>query len=200
MSFDDLADELRRPGEANLLTVTLDSLAEPDASAVRLEDLALAAGLPVGQVNTGGEIRAAVDGLLSLVVGVLLVVGAVLAVIAVVGLAGTMSLGVMEQTREIGVLRAIGASNRTVRRLFVVQGLTIAAIGAVLGLVTSVPVTLALRIAISNGLIASRLPAGYSVVGIAIWVAVALVIGALGASRPAHTAARLTVRDTLAYE
>jgi ABC-type lipoprotein release transport system permease subunit len=58
----------------------------------------------------------------------------------------------------------------------------------------------ALSAAISHGLIASDLPRGFSWIGIAIWIVVALAIGVLGATRPARSAAKLTVRDTLAYE
>ena len=56
----------------------------------------------------------------------LLLVGAILAVVAVVGVAGTMTLGVFEQTREIGVLRTLGATTWAVRRLLLLQGVAVA--------------------------------------------------------------------------
>ncbi|TVR22855.1 MAG: ABC transporter permease [Ilumatobacter sp.] len=197
---DQLAAELGRPGETNLLALQIAPGADADAVAERLQTEALGAGLPVSGIQTNAEIRAGVDDLMALVTGALLVVGGVLGVIAVIGVAGTMALGVMEQTREIGVLRTIGASSRAIRRLFVLQGLALASIGCLLGLLAAVPVTAALAAAISRGLIASDLPQGFSWIGVAIWVVVALAIGVLGATRPARTAARLTVRDTLAYE
>jgi putative ABC transport system permease protein len=200
LDVDVLAAELGRPGDTNLLALQLVPGTDADAAAERVQTEALSAGLPVGGVQTNAEIRAGVDDLMALVTGTLLVVGGVLGVIAVIGVAGTMALGVMEQTREIGVLRTIGASSRAVRRLFLAQGLALASIGGVLGLVAAIPVTRGLSLAISNGLIASDLPRGFSPMGIVIWLAVALAIGVLGATRPARAAARLTVRDTLAYE
>lgn len=127
-------------------------------------------------------------------------VGAVLAVVAVIGVAGTMTLNVVEQTREIGVLRTLGATTRSVRRLLLVQGLAIAAAGAVLGVLLSIPVSLMLGAAIRNNLISTPMPFTFSWPGIGIWIAVAMIIGALGATHPSRVASRLTIRDTLAYE
>ncbi|TVR24934.1 MAG: FtsX-like permease family protein, partial [Ilumatobacter sp.] len=105
---DQLTTELGRPGATNLLALQLAPGVDADAVAERLETQALAGGLPVGGVRTNAEIRAGVDDLMAIVTGTLLVVGGVLGVIAVIGVAGTMALSVMEQTREIGVLRTIG--------------------------------------------------------------------------------------------
>ena len=115
-------------------------------------------------------------------------------------MAGVMTLGVMEQTREIGVLRTLGASGRAVKLLLLRQGLVIAGVGGVLGVLASLPVAWLLGRAVSSNLVMTALPAAFSWLGVAIWVVVALLIGALGATRPARVASRLTIRDTLAYE
>jgi putative ABC transport system permease protein len=144
--------------------------------------------------------KGAVDGLFAIVVGLLLVVGGVLAVVAVVGVAGTMTLGVFEQTREIGVLRTLGASTWAVRRLLLVQGMAVAALGGFLGVLLAIPVSMLLNSAISTNLISADLPDSFSWLGVAIWLGIVIAIGALGATSPSRVASRLTVRDTLAYE
>ncbi len=197
---EDLVDEIDRPGRTNFLAVQLRPGADQADVAERLEATARAAGLAVGQVQTNAERRAFVDGLFALVVGFLLVVGAILALVAMIGVAGTMTLSVVEQTREIGVVRTLGASNWAVRRLFLLQGLAMAATGCLLGVLLSIPVTLLLRGAIGNSLIAAPLPTGFSWLGVGIWAAIAVVIGVAGATQPARVAAKLTIRDTLAYE
>jgi putative ABC transport system permease protein len=197
---DDLAAEIDEPGQANLLAVQLRPGADATEAAQRLESAARDAGVPVGDVQTNAQLRSVVDDLVALVAVLLLMVGAVLGLVAVVGVAGTMTLSVVEQTREIGVLRTLGASTWAVRRLLLLQGLAIATAGGVLGVIGSIPIALLLRGAIGDSLISATLPAGFSWPGVAIWVAVALIIGALGATRPARVAARLTIRDTLAYE
>lgn len=195
-----LAGELGRPGETNFLAVELSPGADQAEVAERLESTARRAGLPLGSVLTSAEHRAFVDDLFFLVVTFLLIVGAVLAAVAMIGVAGALTLSVVDQTREIGVVRTLGASGRAVRHLFLVQGLGIAAVGCVVGIAASLPVAWALRTAIGRSLIAAPLPAGFSWSGVGLWVVIALAIGALGATRPARTAARLTVRETLAYE
>jgi putative ABC transport system permease protein len=200
VSVDDLTASIDRTGQTNLLAVQLVPGADAGLAAERLDATVRDAGLPLGEVQTNAQIRAAVDELMSLVVGLLLVVGAVLAIVAVVGVAGTMTLNVTEQTREVGVIRAIGASNGAVRRLLLLQGLAVAGLGCVLGIVLSLPVGWLLQTAISTGLIHADLPSGFSWLGVGLWVVVALLIGAIGTTRPARVAARMTVRETLAYE
>ena len=197
---DDLAGEVGESGKSNFLAVGLVPGADQGAAAGRLEAMARAAGIPVGVVQTNAERTSFVTSLFTLVVGLLLFIGAILALVAVVGVAGTMTLGVIEQTREVGVVRTLGASSRAVRRLLSRQGVAIALVGCLFGVVLSIPVDLVLRNAIGSGLLASPLAGSFSWFGIGIWAIVALLIGALGSTRPARVAARMTIRDTLAYE
>jgi putative ABC transport system permease protein len=195
-----LAAELGVPHRTNLVAVRLTPGVEAAAAVAELDAAARADGLPVGRVQTNAELRAAVGDLSNLFVGLLLFVGAVLAVVAVIGVAGTMTLSVVEQTREIGVLRTLGASSWAVRKMLLVQGVAVAAIGGVVGVIASVPVALLLRSTLSNGLIDAPIPGGFSWPGVAMWLVLALVIGAIGAMRPARVASKLTIRETLAYE
>jgi putative ABC transport system permease protein len=197
---DALTATLGRPGETNLVAVELEPGGDPAAAAARLETAARDGGLPLAEVRTHADLQAAVGDLLVIFVALLLSVGAVLVLVAVVGVAGTMTLNVAEQTREIGVLRTLGASSGAIRRLFLLQGLAVAFAGGLLGVVLSVPVAMLLQAAISDGLIGAALPGGFSWIGVGIWGVVAVGIGVLGATRPARVAARLTISETLAYE
>ncbi len=198
---DDLAALLEEPGQANLLAVRLADSADQAEAAGRLGDLARDAGLPVGGIQTNAEVRANLEGIITIAIALLLLVGAILAVVAVIGVAGTMTLGVFEQTREIGVLRTLGATTWTVRRLLLLQGLTVAGVGGVIGIALSLPVTWLLVGAIESTVLSpAELPTSFSWLAAAIWIPAALAIGAFGATQPARMAARLTVRDTLAYE
>ncbi|MDH3225958.1 MAG: ABC transporter permease [Thermoleophilia bacterium] len=197
---EDLAAELGEVGQTNFLAVRLAPGADQAAVADRIEATARDAGIPVGVVQTNSDRRDLVNNLFVLVVVLLLAVGAILAIVAAIGVAGTMTLGVIEQTREVGVIRTLGASGWAVTRLLLLQGLAIAAAGCVLGIALSFVVDFLLREVIGSSLLAASLPASLSWVGIAVWIPIALVIGALGATRPARVAAKLTIRDTLAYE
>ena len=197
---DQLASTVGAAGQANVLVVQLAGETDHDEAAGRLGTLAGDAGLPVGQVQTSAQIREGLEGIVAVAIALLLLIGAILAVVAVVGVAGTMTLSVFEQTREIGVLRTIGATTWAVRRLLLLQGVAVAAIGGLIGILLSMPVAWLLAAAIESTVISADLPLTFSWFAVGIWLPAAMAIGALGATQPAREAARLTIRDTLAYE
>lgn len=197
---DQLASTVGAAGQTNVLVVQVAGEADHDEAASRLGTLAGDAGLPVGQVQTSAQIREGLEGIVAVAIALLLLIGAILAVVAVVGVAGTMTLSVFEQTREIGVLRTIGATTWAVRRLLLLQGVAVAAVGGLIGILLSMPVAWLLAAAIESTVISADLPPTFSWFAAGIWLPVAMAIGALGATQPARAAARLTVRDTLAYE
>jgi putative ABC transport system permease protein len=197
---DQLAAAIGASGQANVLAVELTAGADQSDAADRLATLARDGGLPLGQVQTNEQIRESLEGIIAVVVALLLLVGAILAVVAIVGVAGTMTLGVFEQTREIGVLRTLGATSWAVRRLLLLQGVAVAGVGGLIGVMLSMPVAWLLGGAIESTVISADLPASFSWFAATIWIPVAITIGALGATQPARVASQLTIRDTLAYE
>jgi putative ABC transport system permease protein len=132
-----------------------------------------------------------------------LFVGAMAALIAVIGglgLMGTMSINVLERTREIGVMRAIGASNWNIQSIVLVEGMLIGVLSWIVSIALSIPITVALCAGVGVALFSMPLPPVYGMMGITAWLAGILIIGGLASALPAHRASSLTVRDTLAYE
>jgi putative ABC transport system permease protein len=196
-----LADALERPGTANVFAVQLTVDADHAAAAERLGAGARQAGLRVGQLQTNAQLREGFEGIVTIAIALLLFIGAILGVVAIIGVAGTMTLGVFEQTRQIGVLRTLGATTWAMRRLLLLQGVTVAGVGGLIGIVLALPVAWMLGNAMEATVISpAQLPTGFSWLAVAIWLPLSVAIGALGATQPARIAARLTVRDTLAYE
>jgi putative ABC transport system permease protein len=196
-----LAAAIDQPGRANVFAVRLAPDVDHSEAADRLGASARGAGMPVGQIQTNAQLREGFEGIVAIAIALLLFVGAILGVVAIIGVAGTMTLGVFEQTREIGVLRTLGATTWAVRRLLLFQGVTVAGVGGLLGIILSLPVAWLLGGAMEATVISpAQLPTGFSWLAVAIWIPAALAIGALGATQPARIAARLTIRDTLAYE
>ena len=158
------------------------------------------AGIPVGQLTLGEEWRKGQAATLDVFVYFLLVMAAMIAVVGGLGLTGTMSMNVLERTREIGVLRAIGASNGSVMRVVLVEGLLIGLISWVLAILLSFPVTLALDSGVGAAMFKSPLKFAFGWSGLVNWLAGVLVLAVLASIVPALRAVRLTVRDVLAYE
>ncbi|MFI6518911.1 ABC transporter permease [Spirillospora sp. NPDC050679] len=118
-------------------------------------------------------------------------------IIAAVGVVNTLALSVIERTREIGLLRAIGISRRQLRRMIRVESIVIAVFGAVLGMAIGVAFGAALQQALENdGLSELAIPAGTLVA----YLVVAAVIGVLAALWPAWRAGRMDVLKAISTE
>ena len=121
-------------------------------------------------------------------------------IIGGLGLTGTMSLSVMERTREVGVMRSVGAETPILRGMFISEGLVVGLMSAALSFALSYPATLGLATAL--GLALRRPP--FSVVltplGYAIWLAIIVVVSVVASVAPANRASQISIREALAYE
>ena len=124
---------------------------------------------------------------------------AVMAIVGGVGLMGALSISVMERTKEIGVLRAIGAKTPVVAGMFVMEGILQGvmswAIAVPLAYVTSRPMALAL----GRILLDTELDFAFSWAAVGGWFAAVVVIATLASLLPARNASRISVRESLAY-
>jgi putative ABC transport system permease protein len=122
------------------------------------------------------------------------------AVVGAMGLTGTMGMNVLERTREIGIMRAIGAKDSEIMRMVMVEGMVIGSISWVLGLVLSIPITYGLSLIVSLAVFETPINVVFTPLGYLIWLALVIVLSALASILPARNAARLTIREVLAYE
>lgn len=129
----------------------------------------------------------------------LLAMAVLLAVVGGLTLMGTMSINVIERTREIGVMRAIGASNRSILRLVVGEGLVVAGAGWLLAAPLSPLAGLALSNAFGQEFLHVPLEYDYSWAGLGLWLLLVFVVAAVSSFLPAWNASRLTVRQVLSY-
>ena len=152
--------------------------------------------LPIVSVQDKDEfrqsVRGQVDQLLYMIYGLL----ALAIVIAVIGIVNTLGLSVIERTRELGLLRAIGLTRRQLRRMITLESVAIAMLGAVLGLVIGVAFGVLLRQVLAHDLTSLGLPLG-QLVG---FLVVSVVVGVLAAIVPAIRAGRLDVLRAIATE
>jgi putative ABC transport system permease protein len=201
-NYDYLAKSTNRVGESDALLVRtqLHDADSVEANSKALEDHFERMGLGVSMISTLPRERADAEAIFDAVVALLLVMAILLALVGGLGLMGTMSINVLERTREIGVLRAIGAPNRGVAQVFIVEGLTIGLLSWLLGSVTAIPMTHALNRALGEATMGNPLTYSYSMPGLWLWLVVVLILSALASFIPARNASRLTVREVLAYE
>jgi putative ABC transport system permease protein len=111
-----------------------------------------------------------------------------------------MGMNVLERTREIGIMRSIGAVDSEIMRTVIVEGVVIGSISWVLGAILSFPVSYMLSTIVSLAIFNSPIDVHFTFLGFIIWLAVVLVLSALASVLPARNAAGLTIREVLAYE
>ena len=171
-----------------------------DAKAEELDKYFRDEGFKVRIAEAGrASLDTAVESLDILVV-FLLIMAVLTAVVGVMGLTGTMGMNVLERTREIGIMRAIGADDRAVMRTVIAEGVFIGMISFGLAIVVSIPLTYLLSTIVSVAIFQTPIDVVFTFTGYAIWLGVVLVLSALASVLPARNAARLTIREVLAYE
>jgi putative ABC transport system permease protein len=158
------------------------------------------AGFSVGPTQTTKEKRSLDESNFSIVTSFLGAMAILIAVVGGLGLMGTLSINVLERSREIGVLRAIGAGDGAVVQLVLVEALLIGVIGWVLAVPLSLPLSYLLSNAVGRLFVGTPLTYTFSTSGMLIWLGLVLFLSALAAFVPGRRAARLTVRDVLVYE
>lgn len=115
--------------------------------------------------------------------------------IAVLGIVNTLALSVIERTREIGLLRAVGMSRKQLRRMVPLESVVISLYGASLGLVLGAVVGISLtRSLAAQGIEVLTVPYGRLVV----FLLLAALVGILAAVWPSRRASRLKVLDAIA--
>jgi putative ABC transport system permease protein len=139
------------------------------------------------------ENRRGVDQLLNLVSALLMLA----IIIALFGIVNTLVLSVLERTRELGLLRAVGMTRRQVRTMVRTESIITSVMGAVLGLAIGVLFGVAIQKALeSEGVDALVIPVG----SLIAYVLTAALAGVLAAVGPARKAARLDVLQAISYE
>ncbi|MDP9444092.1 MAG: ABC transporter permease, partial [Actinomycetota bacterium] len=161
-----------------------------EPAAVERAVRSVVAGLPTvslkDQAAFAAQQREPIDQLLLLIYALL----GLAVIIAVLGIVNTLALSVLERTREVGLLRAVGVSRRQLRTMVRLEAVAITVLGAVLGVVLGSGFGVALMAALADqGIEVIVVPAGR----LAAFVVLAGVIGVLAAVAPARRAARLDV-------
>lgn len=118
-------------------------------------------------------------------------------VIAVLGIVATLALSVVERTRELGLLRAVGMTRGQMRRMICWEGLVVATFGGVLGVVLGLAFGVLAADIIPDSVVSTLAIPGSQIV---IYLAIAALAGLASGVLPAIWAGRLKVLDAIGYE
>ena len=166
----------------------------------RMEGALSAAGLDVSASQQLAQVRKAIEEHLLILASFLVMMSVLVLIVGGLGLASTMSINVLERQREIGVLRAIGASTAAVLRIIVAEGMIIGGLSWGLAVALAWPVSRFVSYTFGMTFFEAPLRFAVSPLGMVLWLGIALLLAALASFYPAWNAAQMTVRQTLAYE
>lgn len=202
VSFDTLDRALKRTDKTITLQVQYKS---HDAASQKLNTSQLIAmlksnGIDVFSTQILGDIKSQVTSLYHILVVFLLVMSLLTALVGGIGLMGMMSINVLERSKEIGVMRAIGAANGDIVKIFWGESMIVSLLSFGLAIILSVPLSRGVARAVGMAFIQSPLDFAYAYNGIAYWLVIVIVVGALASIAPALNAANLSVRQSLSYE
>ncbi len=201
-NYDYVADELQQTRHASSyrIVTTQHDLAFQEQISAQLNAHFRDLGLEVSKAEAGKAFNASVTDVLGILTAVLLVMALMTALVGSIGLTGTMSMNVMERTREIGVMRAIGAHNQIVSKLVIVEGLVIGLMSYGMGAALSFPISMLLSNVISLAIFNTPAPFAFTAQGFLIWLIVVIFLSMAASLLPARNASKLTIREVLAYE
>jgi putative ABC transport system permease protein len=182
------------PGDS---VVYVKAVPDADLDAVQAGLTAALADNPTVEVLSQTEFKEQITSSVDQILLVMVMLLSLAILIAVLGIVNTLVLSVVERTREIGMLRAVGALRRQIRTMVVLEALVIAVFGAVVGLVLGVWFAVALqRTLIDQGIAVLDIPW----LGIIAFLVVAGIVGVLAALWPAFRAGRLNVLEAISTE
>jgi putative ABC transport system permease protein len=158
---------------------------------------ALAENYPTFKVIAGMEYYTSLKSQMDAAFSGMYVLFLLLAIPSLIAMLNTLTISVIERTREIGMIRAAGGTRRQVRMMVIVEALLLAAIGTAFGILGGIYLGYVIVVAMKD-----IFPLGYvfPTSGILAAIAIGLLFGAFAAFIPARQAASMNVVEALRYE
>ena len=133
------------------------------------------------------------------ITSMLLGLAIMIAVVGAIGLSGTLAISVLQRTREIAVLRAIGANSTAIFRLFMLEGLFHGLLAWLISVPTAYLVAAPLAKKLGLTMLNIQLDFVFSQLSLLIWLVIVLILAVIATYLPARNAARMVVRAGLNY-
>ena len=192
----------RHPGMVNNLRLRLDK-SDPDSLAIVKADLDRnleRQGVRARGSLSTSESRFGFDQHMLMIYIFLIVMSVIIGGVGGLGLMTTMSLNVLERRREMGVMRALGATPRIVWLMIVAEGIVIGLLSWTIAALLAWPISKVAGDFIVKVMFRSGLDFTFEPIGLLIWIVVSISLSAAASFLPAWKASRVTVREALAYE
>ncbi len=176
------------------------SPAERQALIRKIDDALLEAGISVRLGLPLTVLHGAMGDHVLVLVRMLIAAAILFAVIGVLGLTSTMTMNVIDRTRELGIMRATGATPQMVLKIVVGEGVSISLMSWLLALLLSLPLSQLVGSIVGNMAFRTPLALTVSHLAVVLWLLLVVVMAALATMIPARRASKRAVHEALAYE
>ena len=158
--------------------------------------------LDFASATTMSSILDSIQNIISIIQVVLLAIASIALVVASIGIMNTMLTSVMERTHEIGIMKAIGARNRDVMSIFIVEGVLISLIGGITGVVLGIVGAKGFGAATKTGFMGGGIAVVpvVTLASIGLAISVAVFVGVISSLYPARKAAKMSPIEAVRYE
>jgi putative ABC transport system permease protein len=187
-------------GRVALLDLDEETARNPGEFIPLLESHFPGTGLEVRQITTSRLAARVIRNHLGAIVVMLGFVAAIMMFISGLGMASGISTSVIERTRELGVLRAIGATPMAILRMLSVEGLAVAMTGCALAMVIADPLSRRLEAFFGDGIVEYPFDHKFSFEGMAICFGIAALLSIIATLGPARLVTRGEVAQAVNYE
>lgn len=172
-----------------------------EAVFAQLKDLYEARNMTTNMYTSGTAFQTRADAVnqFSFTTTMLLALAVIVALVGGIGLMGSLSISVVERTREIGVMRAIGARSPTIMGMFVMEGVLQGLLSWLLAALLSFVLFRPLANGLGQAMFGANLDYRYDFNAVLVWLGIMLFISTLASLLPARSASRVSVRESLAY-
>jgi putative ABC transport system permease protein len=151
-------------------------------------------------VQTQADTRGQINSFVGLIVVLLLVMALSFVAIGALSLVGAMSLNVLERTKEIGILRAIGSSHSRVASIVVIEGTCIGLLSWIPATLLALPLSRTLSDILGRSIVSWPLVYIFPIFAPVVWIGFVVLLSAGASYLPAHHAARINVRNALEHQ
>jgi len=169
------------------------------ALAAEFEERLSARSIEVDGIVRLDDLKGSVLDHLLIIQRILILAAGVVLLVASIGLISTLTINVLQRTREIGVMGAIGATSRTLASHVLCEGILIGLLSWLLATILSAPISYFLQIVTGRMFFKVPLDFTMSWSAVVIWLALVVLLAALSSFHPARRAARIPVREALDF-
>jgi putative ABC transport system permease protein len=192
----------KKTGKCNTLLVRMNDHSATGVTGIKslVEDQLKADNIVISQSETMPSLRKTSDTSFSLVIIMLLLLAVIVALVGGIGLMGSLWISVIERTKEIGIMRAIGATSSRILGMFVLEGVIQGLMSWVFAIPVALLVTPLMANALGQTMFKSRLDYQFNFGATLAWLGIVLAISIVASAIPAHNASQINVRQSLNYE